>query len=755
MESFTLTYIYTSRWGDGIYYSSDNGDNWYPQTSPGLPQINVGRTAIASRFDINSFESYIYISISKYDSNKTLGVYKSTNTGQSWTNISPPGGDFHWGQGWYNNAISINPVNINMVLVAGSILRRTSDGGFSWQNNFPHPPGSDDYLHADYHAFAWSPDGAIAYTGNDGGICSSLDAGVVWSTPNNTMPITQYYTLDVDQSGNYIYGAAQDNGISGTMDGGLTVWTTYRNGDGGGICINQYNPSNIFDCEGTYGAPLNFRRTSSINGGVSWSSINAGLTNSLEWYPKIRTPNSQPLILYTNDSSFVFQSNNAGQDWFRLNQTTFPAELLNLDVSDQPPPNGLIFACLQPSSPFDGKLLRVYDNGTWFERSSGLPTGNYVRSVKAHPSQINDAYLCINGFNGGNKVFKTTNRGSNWINISGNMPDVPMSYCIPHPTLPGILFAGSEDGCFKTSNGGVNWIRWNNGMPAANIITEMKYVFLNGTGYIYASTYGRGVWRRAITGDDPTGNTVSLPKNKIAKGLSGSVSTYDTISVQVGGNAPAITNMVIKLDTILDNNDAQLQGFLIAPNGQTDTLFFNPGPVGTGGGQDFIATWLKDTGPLSIQSGTAPFTGVFRPTTELSKFNGLNPNGNWILKIYDWGTSNTGTLEAWTLEITYQDTTLVSVHRNNEIAREFRLYQNYPNPFNPSTRIKFNLPKSSIVKMTIYDITGKEVKTLINGELEAGIHLIDFDASNISSGIYFYKLTTSEFTETKKMVLLK
>jgi len=92
---------------------------------------------------------------------------------------------------------------------------------------------------------------------------------------------------------------------------------------------------------------------------------------------------------------------------------------------------------------------------------------------------------------------------------------------------------------------------------------------------------------------------------------------------------------------------------------------------------------------------------------------------------------------------------------NSEVPSEFSLSQNYPNPFNPATNIKFSLPKSGFVKLSIYDVMGGEVSMLINGELSAGSYNYDFDATSLASGIYFYKLEAGVFTQTKKMVLIK
>ena len=85
----------------------------------------------------------------------------------------------------------------------------------------------------------------------------------------------------------------------------------------------------------------------------------------------------------------------------------------------------------------------------------------------------------------------------------------------------------------------------------------------------------------------------------------------------------------------------------------------------------------------------------------------------------------------------------------------FELYQNYPNPFNPSTIISFSLPTRSFVSLKVFDLIGREVATIVNEELAAGAHKRQWDATNISSGIYFYRLWAGTSTETKKLVLLR
>ena len=99
-------------------------------------------------------------------------------------------------------------------------------------------------------------------------------------------------------------------------------------------------------------------------------------------------------------------------------------------------------------------------------------------------------------------------------------------------------------------------------------------------------------------------------------------------------------------------------------------------------------------------------------------------------------------------------TVAVEIDSSN-LPDKFDISQNYPNPFNPSTTIKFQVPSSGIVSLKVYDVLGKEVATLVNEEKPAGSYEINFNASQLSSGIYFYKIQAGSFIQTKKMILLK
>ncbi|HEY5123868.1 MAG TPA: T9SS type A sorting domain-containing protein, partial [Ignavibacteria bacterium] len=92
---------------------------------------------------------------------------------------------------------------------------------------------------------------------------------------------------------------------------------------------------------------------------------------------------------------------------------------------------------------------------------------------------------------------------------------------------------------------------------------------------------------------------------------------------------------------------------------------------------------------------------------------------------------------------------------NNEIPSTFSLSQNYPNPFNPTTNIRYQIPNNSFVTLKIYDVLGREVQILVNESLKPGTYETSFDGSTLNSGVYFYKISAGDFSETKKMLMVK
>jgi hypothetical protein len=105
--------------------------------------------------------------------------------------------------------------------------------------------------------------------------------------------------------------------------------------------------------------------------------------------------------------------------------------------------------------------------------------------------------------------------------------------------------------------------------------------------------------------------------------------------------------------------------------------------------------------------------------------------------------------------VLYGDTTVVGINSINSVPMHFALMQNYPNPFNPSTNITYSITELSFVTLIVFDVLGNEIATLVNEEKPIGNYTVDFTTTNLPSGIYFYQLQTPNFTQTKKMILLK
>jgi hypothetical protein len=132
-------------------------------------------------------------------------------------------------------------------------------------------------------------------------------------------------------------------------------------------------------------------------------------------------------------------------------------------------------------------------------------------------------------------------------------------------------------------------------------------------------------------------------------------------------------------------------------------------------------------------------------------FSEVKPDGSIALEMsFPFGVY---TYRAFKYDLTNGVTGIQPV--NSEIPETYKLMQNYPNPFNPSTKIKFQLPKQGFAKIEVFDEMGRSVKTLLNENMQAGNFEVDFNAENIPSGVYFYRLSTKEFSDTKKLILIK
>ena len=158
-------------------------------------------------------------------------------------------------------------------------------------------------------------------------------------------------------------------------------------------------------------------------------------------------------------------------------------------------------------------------------------------------------------------------------------------------------------------------------------------------------------------------------------------------------------------------------------------------------------------GSIAISSSTSGWTQFTCPIT----YGPATPDNTIItITITDTSTGGTfGTIGSYGYIDDLGFTGPAAVEQINGLSQDFYLSQNYPNPFNPSTKIHFSIPERSDITLKVFDVLGKEVATLLNEEKNAGNYQVDFSGYGLPSGIYFYTLNAGNFTETKKLVLMK
>jgi subtilisin-like proprotein convertase family protein len=189
------------------------------------------------------------------------------------------------------------------------------------------------------------------------------------------------------------------------------------------------------------------------------------------------------------------------------------------------------------------------------------------------------------------------------------------------------------------------------------------------------------------------------------------------------------------------------------PAGTTTTILYPGG--NTGLGMHMITIFDDQADSLIGNTIRAPFSPRVKPNNVLSAFNTQNSLGWWKIILTDiFPASDNGTLVGWGIQFNNQVITGNENISTNTPGR-FYLHQNYPNPFNPVTKIKYEVAKNVNVKIAVYDILGREVMLLVNENKKAGIYEVEMNAANLSTGAYFCKINAGEFTDVKKMILLK
>jgi photosystem II stability/assembly factor-like uncharacterized protein len=572
-------------------------------------------------------------------------------------------------------------------------IYKTTDGGLSWTNIF-----SNLNFHIEQIQFIDENTGYASKLPAPFRIYKTTNGGFNWTyyTFQYYSPLTMHFT---DSETGYV---ATYNGLVKTTNGGMNFSLLNI-----GTIQNDTSVYNLFFFDQSTGFAISkykiFRTTDS---GLNWNAFDVSPFNTFE--------NGENSKIYFNSTGsgsifnrrgLVYNTTNFGETWTRFT-TGFSSKVLLMDLLD----STKIFLFSEDDDDAPGKfryIIKSSDKGiNW-----NIDDISYIQDNDINKLQFlnyNNGFL-----NSYQRLYRTTN-GSSWEENFYNSESIMSFDFVDFNT--GYLL-DDEARIYKTTNNGNNW---NLLVTIQDIGWPFKIKFINNnTGFMCSTFYGLSKttngglnWFRIYTNSDLTYHFID--QNNIY-GFAGPA-LLKSIN---GGSNWQIHNLPLEyaIYSEVKNHICYIWGSVGYPNYK----FFK-----------------------SIDGGNAwtEFDiGISRPIDGI-KF--INENTGYIYSEYS------GTI----LKTTNGGTTFINNISSN-VPEGFRLYQNYPNPFNPSTKIKFEIPKSGKVELVIYDITGRKVQELLNENLSAGSYEMIFNASNLSSGIYFYVLKSFDHISSKKMIYLK
>jgi len=483
----------------------------------------------------------------------------------------------------------------------------------------------------------------------------------------------------------------------------------------------------------------------SIDDGLTWS-VPAGAS----------PPNDIITNLYADHSGLyagiynngIYRSSNSGISWTQINNGLYNYSPTHLNGKD-----GFVYY-----ASYDGIKITSDFGTTWQQKNLGLTNSSI--------SCINSVGESIFAGTNGAGLFYTTDLGATWNQITdSNVKPFIKSLINVNDTI----FLASTDWTYNcrvimSSDKGISWVQRNNGIDGGDI-TSIAWA----NDVLYAST-SYGLFKSVNRGAAWTLMTSGLPNS--GRPNVASVAAVDSIVVAADGESqiyrstdlgehwaavsmPAgITPPIIKVSAI---NTTLYAGcsevnvlFMSSDKGATWQTVgipeFNGAVEDVTGNDDslFIAvTYSGVIAKYGISYGTLISSDIMNSDIRSVHYH----NGH--LWLGSWGAGIFRNIDS--SEITYN----LSANDLIKIPGSTFLRQNYPNPFNPSTVISYQLPSNTLVKLKVYDELGRLVRTLVNENQNTGEHSVTFNASNLSSGVYFYRLSAGGFVQTKKLMLLK
>jgi len=478
-----------------LYRSIDGGDTWAEMTN-GLPSVPADK----GRISINISQSNPNVLYARYaDANGNIqGVYRTANGGDTWTEVNSSqltNVGFHW---WFRG-IYVDPLDENTIYNVDFEVQKSTDGGNNWSVAFPG-------IHVDQHAMAFNASvGGEILLGNDGGLYKSTDDGVS-SVKDETLPITQFYRIHVDaQNDSKAYGGAQDNNTIRTTTGSANDWNAIYGGDGFQPLVDPTNTNVI------YALSQNGNLGKSINNGASFSGATSGISGGdrHNWDTPITMDPLDSQILYYGTQR-LYKTTNAAGSWTVISPDLTNGSgggnlsfgtIISIDVS--PINTNTIYVGTD-----DGNVWITEDGGTTWSNVSGTLPNRWVTKVLASRDDVNAVYVTFSGYRYGEDqghVYKSIDKGSNWIDISTSLPDIPVNDIVEDRY--GNLYLGTDIGVLASPDDGLNWQVLGENLPSV-VVTDM-YIH-EASEYLYIGTYGRSMYKLDIADDVLAAGNVSF-----------------------------------------------------------------------------------------------------------------------------------------------------------------------------------------------------------------------------------------------------
>ncbi len=489
---------------NGVYRSTDAGLTF--QLSPGsgansLPRSNVGRINLTLA---PSTPTTLYAAIESASANNLLGIFKTTDGAGTWnTTNAPDVCPSPVQQCWYDLTIRVHPKDPDIVFAAGSLVAiRTQNGGQTW-SSLPFTGADRVAIHVDWHNLEFTPDGNKLFIANDGGVYSTTDITsnqIRWAQLNDTLALTQFYPgLSIHPTDPTIaLGGAQDNGTQ--MFKGSPSWTNVTCGDGGYTAFDALLPTIAYaGCQF-----IQILRTA--NNGASWSLSEYGINQDdrVNFIPPLVMDPSNSETLYFGTYR-VWQSRDGGGKWAPISPDITGRNTATIRAIGVAPNDGnTVYAgstdIPRISTVLANTRIQVTNNArdvggaTWTNRSSGLPA-RVVTQITVDPIDPATAYATFSGFASSTEtlghVFKTTSGGARWLDISGDLPNIPVADLVVDPDIPDTLYIATDAGVMVTTDGGASWSSLGAGLPR---VVVHALVLHRPSRTLRAATHGRSMW---------------------------------------------------------------------------------------------------------------------------------------------------------------------------------------------------------------------------------------------------------------------